>query len=62
VGIKYDVFNIYLLNDLSGSLFIQTYRQFKPYIDWVRKDEALFYVDYERLVERLKQIERSNDL
>ena len=61
VGIKYDVFNIYLLNDLSGSLFIQTYRQFKPYIDWVRKDETFGYVDYERLVESLKEIQRTKE-
>jgi len=53
VGIKYDVFNINLVNDLAGMLFIETYRQFKPYINWVRKDANHFYVDYEQLVEKL---------
>ncbi len=62
VGIKYDVFNIHLLNDLSGTLFIQTFIQFKPYIDWVRKDSKVFYVEFECLVERLKETRKSKDL
>ena len=53
VGIKYDVFNINLVNDLAGSLFIETYRQFNPYINWVRKDAKDFYLDYEQLVKKL---------
>jgi len=61
VGIKYDVFNIELVNDLAGSLFIQTFRQFKPYIDWVRKDSEIFYVDYQRLVEKLKKMKRGEE-
>ena len=56
VGIKYDVFNIYLINDLAGALFIETYRQFKPYIDWVRKDSSHFYREYEYLVEELNKL------
>ena len=56
VGIKYDVFNIELINDLSGNLFIETYTQFKPYIDWVRKDAETFYMDYENLVKELKHL------
>jgi len=59
VGVKYDVFSIHLINDLSGTLFTQTYRQFKPYIDWVRKDSDVFYIEYERLVERLTQMRRN---
>lgn len=62
VGVKYDVFNINLLNDLSGTLFVQTFSQFKPYIDWVRQKSDFFYIDYERLVEKLKGIERGKDL
>ncbi len=62
VGVKYDVFNINLLNDLSGRLFIQTFIQFKPYIDWVRKDSKEFYVDYECLVKRLKEVKCSKEL
>jgi len=53
VGIKYDVFNINLVNDLAGLLFIETYRQFNPYINWVRKDASHFYVEYEELVKKL---------
>jgi len=56
VGIKYDVFNIELVNDLAGALFIETYRQFKPYIEWVRKDSSHFYIEYEKLVEELKEL------
>jgi len=58
VGVKYDVFNVHLLNDLSGTLFTQTYRQFKPYIDWVRKDSKVFYIEYERLVEKLTEMRK----
>jgi hypothetical protein len=61
VGIKYDVFSIGLVNDLSGKLFIETYRQFKPYIDWVRKDYDTFYVDYENLVLELKRLRNYKD-
>jgi hypothetical protein len=61
VGIKYEVFNIGLVNDLSGKLFIETYRQFKPYIDWVRKDYETFYVDYENLVLELKKLRNYKD-
>ena len=57
VGIKYDVFNIHLLNDLSGTLFIETFNQFKLYINWVREDSKNFYIEYEHLVEKLKEIQ-----
>ena len=57
VGIKYDVFNINLINDLAGNLFIKTHKQFKPYIDLVRKDSNTFYVDYENLVNELKSMQ-----
>jgi len=61
VGIKYDVFNIYFINDLSGTLFIRTYKQFKPYIEWVRKDSKHFYIEYERLVEKMEYIRKYNE-
>jgi len=57
VGIKYDVFNISLVNDLAGKLFIKTHKQFKPYINRVRKDSNTFYVDYEKLVEKLTKMQ-----
>jgi hypothetical protein len=62
VGIKYDVFNIELLNDLSGRLFIETFNQFKLYIDWVRKDSKDFYIEYERVVESLKCMKEEKEL
>lgn len=62
VGVKYDVFNIELLNDLSGTLFIETFRQYKLYIDWVRKDFKHFYIDYECLVGELKEIQKHKAL
>ena len=56
VGINHDVFNIYLVNDLAGKLFIQTYQQFSPYIARVREDYDGFYKDYEGLVYKLEKI------
>jgi len=61
VGIKYDVFNIDLVNDLAGKLFIETYTQFRPYIDWVRKDYETFYIDYENLVLNLRKLRNYKD-
>jgi len=56
VGIKHDVFNINLVNDLAGKLFISTFKQFYPYIMRVRKDYKNFYQDYEDLVTKLEYI------
>jgi len=56
VGIKHDVFNIDLVNDLAGKLFISTFKQFHPYIIRVRKDYSNFYKDYEDLVKNLEYI------
>lgn len=56
VGINHDVFNIYLVNDLAGKLFIQTFQQFYPYIKRVREDYNGFYKDYENLVYQLEEI------
>ena len=56
VGIKHDVFNIDLVNDLAGKLFIRTFKQFRPYIEEVRKDYDNFYKDFEDLVHQLEDI------
>lgn len=61
VGINYDVFNIYLVNDLAGKLFIQTFKQFYPYINRVREDYDGFYKDYENLVYKLEKIRYGKD-
>ncbi len=61
VGINYDVFNIYLVNDSAGKLFIQTFKQFYPYIDRVREDYDGFYRDYENLVYKLESIRYGKD-
>jgi hypothetical protein len=59
VGIKHDVFNIDLVNDLAGTLFISTFKQFHPYISKVREDYENFYKDYEELVMELEHIRYS---
>ena len=61
VGINHDVFNIYLVNDLAGKLFIQTFQQFNPYIQRVREDYEGFYQDYEDLVYKLEKIRYGKD-
>ena len=62
VAVKYDVFNIELLNDLSGTLFIETFHQFRLYIEWIRNDSKDFYIEYERVVERLKCMKEGKEL
>jgi len=57
VGVHHDVFNINLIHDLSGTVFIQTFKQFKPYIDHARKKGSkTFYIDYEKFVKELEII------
>jgi len=62
VGIKYDVFSIRVINDLSGNLFIRTHKQFKSYIELVRKDANVFYVEYENLVKELEKMQNYCDI
>lgn len=59
VGIKHDVFNIDLVNDLAGTLFICTFKQFHPYIAKAREDYENFYKDYEELVMELEYMRYS---
>jgi len=59
VGVQHDVFNINLISDLSGTVFIQTFKQFKPYIDVVRENSKTFYIAYEELVKELETIKDS---
>ena len=61
VGVHHDVFNVNIICDLSGTVFIQTFKQFKPYIDMARKDSKTFYINYENLVNELKAIKNSTE-
>ncbi|MBD3793096.1 MAG: DUF4760 domain-containing protein [Campylobacterales bacterium] len=56
VGVKYDVFNIEMINDLSGKYFIKTHKQFEPYILRLRQNSNTFYVEYDNLVMQLKRM------
>lgn len=56
VGVKYDVFNIEMINDLSGKFFIKTHKQFEPYICHLRKHSNTFYAEYDNLVAQLKKM------
>jgi len=60
VGVKHDVFNIELVNDLAGRLFIETYYQFEPYIKHVRQKSPTFYIEYERMVKRLESLQNGD--
>jgi len=63
VGIKYDVFSKSMVNDLAGRLFIETYRQFTPYISWVREgSDHPFYIEYEKMVQDLKEIKVDKEI
>lgn len=57
VGVKHDIFNIDILNELSGKYFIKTHKQFKPYINRVRQNSKSLYSEYDHLVEKLKRME-----
>jgi hypothetical protein len=56
VGVKHDIFNIDILNELSGKYFIKTHNQFEPYLRRVRKNSDTLYAEYDILVMRLKEM------
>ncbi len=56
VGVRHDIFNIEILNELSGEYFIKTHEQFVPYIQLVRADSYDLYSEYDILVNRLTQM------
>ncbi|HIO96211.1 MAG TPA: hypothetical protein EYG67_05255 [Campylobacterales bacterium] len=56
VGVKHDIFNIDILNELSGKYFIKTHKQFTPYLRRVRKNSHTLYSEYDTLVLRLKKM------
>ncbi len=56
VGVRHDIFNIEILNELSGEYFIKTHKQFSPYIKLLRVDSYDIYSEYDILVNRLTQI------
>jgi len=58
LGVHHDVFDINLINDLSGTVFIQTFKQFKPYIEKSRENSKTFYTDYEKLANELEILRR----
>ena len=56
MGVHHGVYNRNLINDLSGTVFIQTYKQVEPYIHELRKDSKAFYEGFEKLVRELEYI------
>ncbi len=54
VGVKHDIFNIDIINELSGKYFIKTHKQFAPYIKIVRENSDTLYYEYDVLVNKLK--------
>ncbi len=54
VGVKHDIFNINIINELSGKYFIKTHKQFAPYIKIVRENSNTIYYEYDILVKKLK--------
>jgi|GEM_PF-3536527 len=56
VGVKHDIFNIDIINELSGKYFIKTHKQFEPYLQRIRKNSDTLYLEYDNLVEKLKEM------
>ncbi len=54
VGVKHDIFNIDIINELSGKYFIKTHKQFEPYLKIVRENSNTLYSEYDILVDKLK--------
>jgi len=54
VGVKHDIFNIDIINELSGKYFIKTHKQFAPYIKIARENSDTLYYEYDVLVNKLK--------
>ncbi len=56
IGVQHDIFDIKFIDDLSGRVFIETFKQFKPYINETRKISRKYYTGYEKLVKELEII------
>jgi hypothetical protein len=54
IGVQHNIFDIKFISDLSGRVFIETFKQFKPYIDDSRKESKTYYIGYEKLVKELE--------
>jgi len=61
VGIKHDIFNIYIINELSGKYLIKTHKQFLPYMQRARRNSHTLYYEYDILVDKLKKINKQNN-
>jgi len=60
VGVKHDIFNIDIINELAGKYFIKTHKQFEPYLKRIRKNSDTLYLEYDNLVEKLKRMRDEN--
>ena len=57
IGVQHGVYNRDLISDLSGNVFINTYRQFEPYIQDVRREFGYnVYNGFEQLTKELEYI------
>ena len=61
VGVKHDIFNIDIINELSGKYFIKTHKQFEPYLRIVRENSNTLYSEYDILVDKLKAMRGYKD-
>jgi len=62
VGVKHNIYCLDMIYDISGTVFISTFNQFKPYIDYVRKKENRPYIkEFEVLVAKLESKRNENN-
>lgn len=55
-GVKHDIYDIQLLNDLSGTAFIRSFDIYYPYIRESKKDSITFYRESENFIKKLREI------
>lgn len=59
VGINTDVYDFYILKRMSGSFLVSRYHQLYPYINNSQKKNQTFYIEFERLCNRMKSNKKS---
>jgi hypothetical protein len=59
VGTRNGIYDINILNELSGTVIISMYKRYKPYIMHVRKRSHTFYESFEWLANQLSQMRKN---
>ena len=56
VGVENDIYDINIMFDLSGTVFIQTFERYYPYVLEARSKSITYYQEAEHLINKLREL------